>query len=194
MCKVGLSAWKPLILLLELEKMDTGDILIYRDSDFHKYGGLSCYDNIIETIDKILSIVKFDFFISREEENLKVGEYTKPIVIKELGNDDMFIKEFPLLIANFIIIRKSEISIEFLNEWKDACSIDKYIDGHMYDVFNTQFKHFSTNEQSILGVIIANWVKNKKYNIPVNFPIIGFPGRNINNITYFNNYEYLNYL
>jgi len=194
MCKIGLSAWKPLILLLELQKMEIGDILVYRDSDFKKYSTLLNNDNIIQTIDNILSIVNFDIFISRESEHLKVGEYTKPIVIQELANNDIFVKNFPLLICNFIIIKKSKISIEFLNEWKDACQIDKYIDGHLYNVFDNQFKNFSTNEQSICGTIIAKWVKQRKYNIPINYPLIGFIKRDINKIIYFNDYDYLKYI
>ena len=140
-----------------------------------------------------MDTVNFDVFISRESENLKLAGYTKPNVIEELGNNDDFVKHFPLLITNFIIIRKSKISIEFLNEWLEACNIDKYIDGHLYNKTNDMFTNFSTNEQSILGVIIAKWVKNRKYNIPKKYPIIGFKDRRINNIVTFNNYDYLKY-
>lgn len=194
MCKIGLSAWKPLILLLELEKMEMGDILIYRDCDFQKYGSLLINDNIIRTIDEIVDIVKFDFIISRESENFQLKQYTKPVVLKELGNDDAFNKEFPLLICNFIIIKKTDISIEFLNEWKDACLVDKYIDGYMYDVHSPDFLNFTTNEQSIAGTIVANWVKTRKHDIPIKYPMIGFENRNINQVMYFNNYDYLKYL
>lgn len=193
MAKVGLSRWKPLILLLELEKMNEGDILLYRDSNFLKYKQLQDYNNIIDIINKCLDTVNFDVFISRESENLKLAGYTKPNVIEELGNNDDFVKHFPLLIANFIIIRKSKISIEFLNEWLEACNIDKYIDGHLYNKTNDMFTNFSTNEQSIMGVIIAKWVKNSKYNIPKKYPFIGFSHRHINNIVTFNNYDYLKY-
>ena len=193
MAKVGLSRWRPLILLLELEKMNEGDILLYRDSNFLKYKQLQDYNNIIDIINKCLDTVNFDVFISRESENLKLAGYTKPNVIEELGNNDEFVKNFPLLITNFIIIRKSKISIEFLNEWLEACNIDKYIDGHLYNKTNDMFTNFSTNEQSILGVIIAKWVKNRKYNIPKNYPVIGFYHRYINNIVTFNNYDYLKY-
>jgi hypothetical protein len=111
MAKIGLSSWKPLILLLELEKMEMGDIIIYRDCDFKKYNQLCDYDDIINIINNIFNIVNFDFIITREHENFKVGDYTKPNVIKELGNDDLFVKNFPLLICNFIIIKKSNISL-----------------------------------------------------------------------------------
>ena len=193
-CKIGLLACKPLILLLELEKMQLGDILLYRDSDFKKYPTLSHTENIISIIDNILNIVNFDVFISREKEDYKLRHYTKPIVLKEIGNDDIFNKEFPLLIANFIIIRKSKISIDYLNEWKDACLIDKYMDGYLYDINDTEFRNFATIDQSIAGTIIANWVKERKYNIPLNYPIIGFEGRDISKIIYFKNYDYLKYL
>ena len=39
----------------------------------------------------------------------------------------------------------------------------------------------------------AKWVKNRKYNIPKKYPIIGFSHRHINNIVTFNNYDYLKY-
>ena len=194
MCKIGLSRWKPLILLLELEKMNDGDILIYRDVDYNKYNCLSKYEDIINIIDKCLNKVNFDFFISRESEDLKLGQYTKPIVIEEIGKNDDFVKNFPLLIANFIIVRKSKISIELLNEWYNLCKNDKYIDGFMYNKNDNMFKNFTTNEQSILGVIIAKWVKEKKYNINEKYPLIGFHSRNICNIIEFNNYDYLKYL
>ena len=194
MCKIGLSRWKPLILLLELEKMNDGDILIYRDVDYNKYNCLSKYDDIINIIDKCLNKVNFDFFISRESEDLKLGQFTKPIVIEEIGKNDDFVKNFPLLIANFIIVRKSKISIELLNEWYNLCKNDKYIDGFMYNKNDNMFKNFTTNEQSILGVIIAKWVKEKKYNINEKYPLIGFHSRNIYNIIEFNNYDYLKYL
>jgi hypothetical protein len=174
--------------------MEMGDILVYRDCDFKKYDVLLANDDMIETVDKILNIVNFDFFIPRESEVYALKSYTKPIVLKELGNDDAFNKDFPLLIDNFIIVRKSEISIEFLNEWKDACLIDKYIDGHLYDVHSPEFLNFTTNEQSILGTIVANWVKNRKHNIPIKYPMIGFENRNINQIMYFDNYHYLTHL
>jgi hypothetical protein len=194
MCKIGLSAWKPLILLLELEKMEEGDILVYRDVDFLKYNTLMNNDNIIEVINKCLEICKFDVFISRESEEYKLKHYTKPIVIEELGNNDNFNKEFPLLICNFIIIRKSKISIEFLNEWKDAVLNDKWIDGYLYDCYDDEFRNFNTNEQSICGNIIANWVKKRKYEIPLTYPVIGFENRDIGKIIYFNNYAYLDHI
>jgi len=183
--------WKPLIILLELEKMQDGDILLYRDVDFKKSPSLFNYENIIEIIDKCLNVVNFDIFISRETEDFKLKHYVKPVVIKELGDNDTFIKEFPLLICNFIIIRKSSISIEFLNEWMDACLNDRWIDGNLYDIYDNEFRNFSTNEQSICCTILANWVKQRKYNIPIKYPLIGFVDREINNIIHFNNYEYL---
>ena len=193
-CKIGLFAWKPLILLLELEKMEMGDILVYRDCDFKKYDSLLVNDAMIETIDKILNIVKFDFFMPRESELHVLKSYTKPIVLKELGIDHAFNKDFPLLMCNFIIVRKSEISMEFLNEWKDACLIDKYIDGHLYDIHSPDFVNFSTNEQSICGTIVANWVKTRKHNIPIQYPLIGFKNRKLNEIIYYENYHYLTHL
>ena len=56
---------------------------------------------------------------------------------------------------------------------------------------------WSCPEQSILGVIIANWVRKKKHNISKYYPLIGFNGRYINNMFLYNektNYDYLEHL
>ena len=42
---IGFSAWKPLIISLELEKMNDGDILVYRDINCIKYLHLQNFNN-----------------------------------------------------------------------------------------------------------------------------------------------------
>lgn len=196
MCNIGLSAWKPLILLLELEKMNEGDILLYRDADYKKQPSiLSDNTNIISILHKCLRSCKFDLFIPREIPKIKTGEYTKPIVIRDIANDSAFAKNFPLLICNFVLVRKSKISIELLKEWWHYCKIDKYINGETYNVTNKVFLNkWHTNEQSIINTIIANWIEQKKYGIPKKYPTIGFKWRNPNRIVKLKNYNYLKLL
>lgn len=187
---MGFFAWKPLIMLLELEKMNDGDILVYRDSNIKKLSNLNNYTNIKYIAEKCLNICGFDFFISRESENLSVKNHTKDNVINELGENHIFTSNFPLLIANFIIIRKSKISMILLNEWIKACTINSWINGDVYCKNNKSFRWY-TPEQSILSVIISNWVRSNKYNIPLNYPRIGFKDRNYHHIIHFKNYKYL---
>ena len=58
MSLIGNCAWRPLIMLLELSKMEEGDILIYRDSNISGYrkNALSCYENIRNVVDQCLTL------------------------------------------------------------------------------------------------------------------------------------------
>ncbi len=196
MSKIGFCAWRPKILLLELEKMSEGEILIYRDMNIKKYPNLGNYDNIRNMVLKVLDIVKFDFFVSRENNFFKLKRLTKTNIIRELGDNHPFTYNFPNLISNFLIIRKSKVSIELLKEWENACLKEEWINGEQYGELHSSFR-YSCPEQSILGVIIANWVRKKKHSISKYYPLIGFKERNINNMFLYNikkDYDYLKYL
>jgi hypothetical protein len=128
---VGFCAWKPLIMLLELEKMNEGDILVYRDCNCEKYNQLKDFDNFEKNITEILNIVNFDFFVPVENDKFTLSEFCKSNVIRELAINEEFTKKFPLLIVNIIICKKSNVSIDILNEWIKNCIIDKYIAGNI---------------------------------------------------------------
>ena len=194
MSKIGFCAWRPLILLLELEKMNDGDILIYRDSNIKKYPKLADYKGIKYIADQCLSLCGFDFFVPHHDITLKNRQLTKTNVIRELGENELFSYEYPALMAGFIVIRKSAISKELLEEWLLACENDEWINGEQYGELDTEFHHF-TPEQGILSVIIANWIRRNKYNIPIVYPLISIrSGRNINIINFRGDYSYLSIL
>lgn len=174
---VGFLAWKPLIMLLELKKMNDGDILVYRDINCLKYPQLKNFNNFKENIIKLLDICKFDFFISFDPYGFTAENLCKTNIIKKLGEDHKFSYNYPMLIANFIIVRKSRISEELLNEWLENCKIEEYIDGLKYGELSEKFTR-STSEQSILTIIIANWIRKCKYNIPKTYPEVILEGRN----------------
>lgn len=108
-----------------------------------------------------------------------------------MGENHSFSFESPALIANFIVVRKSSISVELLKEWLTACSKEEWINGEQYGELDSQFKH-STPEQSLLSVIIYNWIRERKYNIPLQYPFISFQGRNIKKIKYNYDFSHLN--
>ena len=72
--RIGNCAWRPKIMLMELEKMKDGDILIYRDGNINKYSVLGNYDNIQNIAEQCLDICKFDFFVPRENDNLQLKQ------------------------------------------------------------------------------------------------------------------------
>ena len=189
--RIGNFAWKAKIILMELEKLSEGDILIYRDSNIKKYGNrLRDYTNIRNIAENCLKICEFDFFIPREHEIMKVEETAKTNIIRELGEDHPFVYSFPILKCNFIVARKTNISMEFFKEWDSACQVEKWIDGEQYGDLHPRFK-FSCGDQPILNIIVANWIRKNKHGILQKYPIIGFDNDNIHKIIHFNNYDYL---
>jgi hypothetical protein len=185
---VGFCAWKPLIMMLELEKMNDGDILVYRDCNCEKYGQLKDFSNFHETIESIMNIVNFDFFIPVEDNRLTLGQHVKTNVIKDLAVDVEFTRKFPLLIANTLICRKSAVSMQILEEWKTNCLKDEYINGEQYGELFPEFRWY-TPEQGILGVLISNYVLEGRFNIPKNYPNLMFGNRDIHNQIIINKVE-----
>jgi hypothetical protein len=193
---VGNGSWKPLIMLLELAKMNDGDILVYRDSNILKYPNLGNYDNIKNIINYCLTNNNFDFFVPREIDHpdLKLKYFTKTNIIRELGDNHSFCYNFPLCLCGLLTIaKKSKVSIELLDEWKKGCEKEEWIDGKIYSNLHNEFA-WSTPEQSILCVILSNWVRTKKYNIPSTYPTITFKSRDINDYNIITDYDYLKYL
>ena len=132
--------------------MNDGDILVYKDSNSKKYPELKMFDNFKNNVNKLLKEVKFDFFIPRENNNLNLINHCKTNVLRELGNNDKFVYNFPLLICNVIIIRKSNISIEFLKEWLKACENEEWINGEVYGDMDPQFRWSTRLNSSHSGI------------------------------------------
>ncbi|PSW61797.1 hypothetical protein C0W88_18360 [Photobacterium leiognathi subsp. mandapamensis] len=194
MSKIGFSAWKPLILFLELEKMNDGDILIYRDSNIMRYPQLAEYSGINKLAEECLSICNFDFFTPHHDSSVRNKNIVKTNVIRELGEDHEFSYEYPTIMGGlFIVVRKSEVSMQLVKEWLSACKNEEWINGKQYGELDSSFTH-STSEQAILSVIISNWIRKSKFNIPRVYPLISFQGRNIKKIKFNTDFSYLSCL
>jgi hypothetical protein len=190
---IGCLAWKPLIILLELVKLNDGDILVYRDINCIKYPQLRNFNNFKQNTINLLNINNFDFFISFDPYIYIAENLCKTNIIKKLGEDHIFSYKYPILIANHIVVRKSKISEELLREWLYNCEIEEYIDGKIYGESAKNFER-STPEQSILTIIIANWIRKRKYNIPLNYPQVILDNRNYDKPVVRNDFKYLEYL
>jgi hypothetical protein len=188
---IGNCAWRPLILLLELEKLNDGDVIVYRDINCKKYPGLKNFKDFKKTIRKILDFEKYDFAMFRQNEEYVLEQFCKPNIIDEVAINKEFTKNFPLLLSGYVVFKKTDISIEFLKEWNKLCLVEEYINGEKYGELSPKFKWF-TPEQAIMGVIISNWVYERKHDIPINFPNYMW-NENRNYIDYIipTKYEYL---
>ena len=182
---IGFCAWRPLIMRLEMEKVADGDIIVYRDINCNKqptniYGNLKNYDYFRSVISRFFNeyVNNFDFLVVRDGDFIKTRQHCKTNVIKELAIHPEFTSEFPLLISNLLIFKKSRVSEELLNEWQSACENESWINGIIYDELDPEFK-WHTPEQGILSVIISNWVFTRKHNIPEKYPDIILQWRNM---------------
>ena len=195
MNNIGFEAWKPLILLLELEKMNEGDILIYRDSNIitKKNDPFKVFENIKSDVSECLDIYNFDFCIPSQNNSYKAYSYIKTNVLKELGEDHPMMYEILLLSCHQFFLRKSDCVLELLKEWEKACLKEEWRNGEKYGDLHEGFK-WSTNAQAILCCIINNWIRKRKYNIPLDYMKLYFPQGNLKQRKINTNFSYLKFL
>lgn len=178
--KLGFYAWKPLILWLALSKLKDGEILIFHDLNIDKY---RAYNNnfkiLIESAEDCLRMCKHDFFVSREDLYKNTFHHCKTLTIKELGQDHPYFYNFPQVIVNIMFFRKSQTTMNMLKEWMDACKVERWLAGSPNDSPHQGFIHHCP-EQGILCVLLAKWIKEGKYNIPLNYPNVTFSHRQLN--------------
>jgi hypothetical protein len=199
--KLGLAAFRPVIFLHELSKMNDGDILFHRDCDHKKNPAFANFDGIEDFIKKCLDICQFDFFIPNHDlpggdvhiDTTRLTFLTKTNIIRELGENHPFTYNFPMLHAYMFIMKKSPATMELLTEWKEAMEHREWVDGETYGEMHPEFT-WSTLDQSVLSVIIANWVRKGKHNIPKKYPFIALRDKDHHKIIYHTDYDYLKYL
>jgi len=194
MSKIGFCAWRPLILLLQLNKVNDGDVVAYRDCNISKYPKLADYDDFAKITRNLLGLCGFDIFVPHHHSAIQNSALTKTNVLRELGEDHPFSYSAPALTANLIVLRKSPVSIQFLNEWLEACQNEEWINGEQYGDLTSDFSH-STSEQALMNVILANWIRNRTHNIPYLFPRVYLQGsRDIHRIYLYQDLSHLGLL
>ena len=195
--KIGLSSFRPAMFLHSLSQMKDGEILFHRDINWKKYPHYSNFDNIEETIKGILTECQFDFFVGSHgpicDRPPLIKERCKTNVLRELGENHPFSYEFTQVHACFFIMRKSSTTIELLKDWQSAMENHEWLDGYIYGPLHPEFQEHCF-DQSLLSVVIANWVRKRKENIPLQYPQFGFRFGDFNQKFYVKNFEYLKYL
>lgn len=112
---VGCWLWKPYIILKTLEKVDMGDYVMYSDA-----GAFFC-----GRVNKLLKQMEFhDIWVS--DIPLIEEQWTKPYVFDFLCVPEN-VKKTPQIQASFVIVRKSETSMNFVKEWLSLCENPKLL-------------------------------------------------------------------
>ena len=151
------------------------------------------YNDIKNIADECFDRCDFDFVVSRELEQFYLRQYTKTNILRELGENHPFTFAFPNLITNQMFFKKTNITMEFVKELCHAYKNKEWADPNQYGDLHSDFG-WSAAEQGVFGTIIANWIRTRKYEIPLKYPQIKFRGRSIYKIRQNKNYGYLKYL
>lgn len=180
--KIGFLAWKPFIIYDAMKDMDDGDIIFYLDANIGKYPSLR---EMVKSANEVVSVVmeNYDFYIGREftDQSFPLVQFAHRAVIDELGGGTEFVKNFPNLIANNIICRKTRFSEEILLDWISLCRVDRFL--YIQDITQTQYPDFKwpCAEQSVLNGIIARHIQEGM--LPWNYPGISYGRGNTPRIT-----------
>lgn len=148
----GWWIWKPYIIYHALtHRLNEGDVLMYMDSGTH----------LIDSVDPLV-----DYFLKTTTKDVlsfeldhKEQKYTKrdTFVILGADNEDRYINSDQRL-ATFILIRKSEASLNFIQSWltyvqdRRALSPEASVLGSDYPEFISH-----RHDQSIFSLLCKKW-------------------------------------
>lgn len=97
--------------------------MIYSDCNITRYS--SRVDDLLtikQTAQKLFNHIGCDFLISRDHNNLKIKHHVKLETFKYIvGKKHYQLMNGPLLHANRVFVRKSQLSIDILQRWQDLC-------------------------------------------------------------------------
>lgn len=142
----GLWIWKPYFVLKTLNKMENGDYLFYCDSGAY-------YVNKIQYLIDCMELNKQE--IMTYELPLISKQWTKRETFVYLDCDNDEFTEDNQILATYFLVKKSENTIEFFNQFLKYCCDEKIIS---YKIFNEKiidYKEFISHreDQSIFSII-----------------------------------------
>ena len=143
----GYFAWKPFIILDMLKKITENDILIYSDA------GIKITHDLKPLVNKC---IKEEIMIFSNEPFFN-REWTKRECFLVMNCDNGYYHDSPQVMGGFLIIRKTEFTIKFINEWLSFCLIEDAVTDE-YDPHQklSEFKEHR-HDQSILSLLVAKY-------------------------------------
>lgn len=159
--KIGFGAWKPFIILHELSKLNEGDVVFYMDANIIKYPGLR--DKAFAVREMISAALEnCDFFVGRENVQsaaTRAGQFSSLAQLSKIGRGTLFAKNFPILIANNIIAKKTDFACAILSDWLALSMVDELIIPPQTPEERTAEYRWFCAEQMVLNYIIARHIE-----------------------------------
>lgn len=148
--KNGLFLWKPYIVKKTLDKLNEGDILFYCDSGAF----------FLKKMDQVFKLMK----------KIDIWCCGLPLIEKQFTKTETFyylnclndkFTDTNQIHASFFAIKKSKVTVKFVNEWLFLCENIKILNAKNYDVVQDENINFVGHryDQSIFSLLC------KKYNI-----------------------------
>lgn len=152
----GYWLWKPYFIKKTLDKISNGDYIFYADSG-------SYFNNNIEPLINKMNNTDILTFIQGNTEK----KYTKRDLFIKLNCDNYEITDTPQIMATFLLLRKSNSSINFINKWLKLCTDYQLITDSNNKLSFPNYKEFieHRHDQSILSVL-SKKMKIKSINLP----------------------------
>ena len=113
----GFYAFKPLIILDVMSKINNGDVILYHDAGRPEYN-FSFKKNLLPLVNNVINHYQG---IGLCEGGWSHNQYTKDKCFKLMDCDNDYIRGKKQLAANWGIYEKNPKSLSFLNDWKKWC-------------------------------------------------------------------------
>jgi hypothetical protein len=150
----GLWIWKPYIIYKTLLNADEGDFIVYADA------GSTIYPHK-DWIQYFNLLLEYEILVFRLTSTNK--EYSRKSLINHFSNNGRYWQELYQIGASFILVKKTERSIQLIKEWYDTML--KY-PSIVIDVLDSEkqfeLKSFIENrhDQSVLSGCIYKYLKD----------------------------------
>jgi hypothetical protein len=172
-CRHSFWKWKPYIIKKELEKIEYNEILIYQDSNVSKYPFLlDNIENYKSTVFYLFNKFNNDIIIPSEKSEFECKKYVKNDIFNIIGKNNDYYRNFPIFNSRRIFIRKTDISLKFIDEWLHYCNYENLI---LPEQDKETELLWSTHDQAILTVLYRKYIEQGIFlnsNFSLNFNIL----------------------
>jgi hypothetical protein len=174
--KIGYFDFKGFLIKHTLSKIPENSILIYHDANFDRNVQYweTDWENIKEISLKLLNDNSSDIFFQFERDGAFVKEYVKTYTIDKIITDkeeNAIIKDCFLINAARFIIRNTQFSREFIDEYLKLCKDKTLIAKSPNENPHPEFK-WSCGDQDVLNCLIYKYILEGKFH--PSYPIYSF--------------------
>lgn len=138
----GCWLWKPYFINKTLQELNEGDYLIYLDA------GICYLNDVNHLINKMINVNQDIFFTQTP---LLEVQYTHPNVLKTVNAESF--KFTNQAQAGLMIIKKSNFTLKFIQEWLDLCQNFDLLTGKFEDYIFDELYISHREDQSLFSIL-----------------------------------------